>query len=135
MSRVPKHMINFLGIGPLIGEAVGGVYFGITGAMIGGLLGGILISSGISAQMKHVHSEGRFAPFTGAVPLAYLLGIAFTFAALHVAPQVAEYLQGGGTDGLLSLLVLYVVPALAGGIGACVPIWISRVVGKVRQEV
>ena len=130
MSSEAKHISAFTGIGPLIGVIIGGTYHGIAGAMAGGVLGGILISSGIEVQVKQLRSEGRFRPFKGAVAIAYVLGVALTFGALQVAPLVSKFLSEGGKDSTISMIILYLGPAFAGGIGACIPVWVSGATGN-----
>lgn len=121
-----KRLSAFTGIGPLIGAIIGGANFGITGAMAGGVLGAILISSGIEVQINDLRSKGKFNPFPGAVVVAYILAVILTFVAVKIVPAVNDFLtEEGKKPGLISIIVLYIGPAFAGGIGACIPVWLS----------
>jgi len=106
---------------------IGGVRHGIGGAVVGGVLGTILISSGIKVQIDQLRSKGKFRPFEGAMVVSYILAFILTLVVLLLAPHVEGFLTEGGQkpDRLISLIVLYVGPAFAGGIGALIPVWLS----------
>jgi len=118
---------GFVGIGSVIGVIIGGANFGIIGAMIGGVLGTIVVSSGIELQIKDLRTKGKFHPFKGAIVLSYVLAVVLTFIAIKLAPVVNDFLTHGGEkpSRLTSILVLFVGPAFAGGVGALIPLWMS----------
>jgi len=125
-ERKDSRMSAFTGLGSLIGIMIGGVNFGIMGAVVGGVLGTILVSSGIEVQIKDLKAKGKFHPFKGAALLSYFLAFVLTAAVIMLAPVVNDFLtEGGKTDRFMSLIVLFVGPAIAGSVGALIPVWMS----------
>jgi len=118
----------FSGIGAWIGVIIGGANHGILGAMVGAVLGNILVSSGLEAQISEITAERETRPFRGAIIVSYVLATAFTFLAVRGALPLGSFLAQGdeGPDVLIELAIKYALPAFLGGIGALIPLWVSR---------
>lgn len=126
-----KRITAFSGIGFLVGVKIGGTLHGIGGAMAGAVLGVILINSGIEIQVRELKAKGKFRPFRGAVVLAYVLALLFTIAALRWVPLL--YSGRGGMD-MIDRILLHLIPAFAGGIGALTPLWLSAAIYERRLK-